>query len=125
MQHRPHRMKKRTVDSYSHQIHYHECRSALIGSIFISRFGPRHIRAESPMVRKRNHATGAQPFDTLAVADIGDVGVCLYDIKFVPHFFTLSSTYSRKSRNRTKDNDQLMNLFYVSQNYTTNFHIFP
>ena len=33
------------------------------------------------MVRKRNHATGAQPFDTLAVADIGDVGVCLYDIK--------------------------------------------
>ena len=35
------------------------------------------------MVRKRNHATGAQPFDTLAVADIGDVGVCLYDIKFV------------------------------------------
>jgi len=46
-----------------------------------ARFGPRHIRAESPMVRKRNHATGAQPFDTLAVADIGDVGVCLYDIK--------------------------------------------
>ena len=39
------------------------------------------------MVRKRNHATGAQPFDTLAVADIGDVGVCLYDIKFVPPFF--------------------------------------
>ena len=35
------------------------------------------------MVRPRNHATGAQPFDTLAVADIGDVGVCLYDIKFV------------------------------------------
>ena len=35
------------------------------------------------MVRKRNHATGAQPFDTLAVADIGDVAVCLYDIKFV------------------------------------------
>ena len=39
------------------------------------------------MVRPRNHATGAQPFDTLAVADIGDVGVCLYDIKFVPPFF--------------------------------------
>ena len=37
------------------------------------------------MVRPRNHATGAQPFDTLAVADIGDVGVCLYDIKFVTH----------------------------------------
>lgn len=47
----------------------------------LSRFGPRHIRAESPMVRKRNHATGAQPFDTLSVADIGDVNVCLYDIK--------------------------------------------
>ncbi len=23
-----------------------------------ARFGPRHIRAESPMVRRRNHATG-------------------------------------------------------------------
>jgi len=46
-----------------------------------ARFGPRHIRAESPMVRQRNHATGAQPFDTLSVADIGDVDVCLYDIK--------------------------------------------
>jgi len=46
-----------------------------------ARFGPRHIRTESPMVRKRNHATGAQPFDTLKVADIGDVDVCLYDIK--------------------------------------------
>ena len=45
------------------------------------RFGPRHIRTESPMVRKRNHATGAQPFDTLKVADIGDVDVCLYDIR--------------------------------------------
>jgi guanidinobutyrase len=47
-----------------------------------ARFGPRHIRAESPMVRKRNHATGAQPFDTLTVADIGDVDICLYDIKY-------------------------------------------
>ena len=46
------------------------------------------------MVRKRNHATGAQPFDTLAVADIGDVGVCLYDIKFVAfcNFFPCSLT---------------------------------
>jgi guanidinobutyrase len=45
-----------------------------------ARFGPRHIRAESPMVRKRNHATGAEPFRTLKVGDIGDVDLCMYDI---------------------------------------------
>ncbi len=89
-----------SIPSICNQRSLHEC------SVFISRFGPRHIRAESPMVRKRNHATGAQPFDTLAVADIGDVGVCLYDIKFVPHFFPISSTYSRKR-------PWLMNLFYL------------
>jgi arginase family enzyme len=32
-----------------------------------ARFGPRHIRAESPMVRKRNHGTGAEPFRALKV----------------------------------------------------------
>ena len=45
-----------------------------------ARFGPRHIRAESPMVRKRSHGTGAEPFRALKVADIGDVDLCMYDI---------------------------------------------
>jgi hypothetical protein len=32
------------------------------------------------MIRKRNHATGAEPFRTLKVGDIGDVDLCMYDI---------------------------------------------
>ncbi|KFV51991.1 hypothetical protein N328_06872, partial [Gavia stellata] len=36
------------------------------------RFGPRQIRAESAMVRRYNASTGAAPFDSLQVADIGE-----------------------------------------------------
>ncbi|XP_053136893.1 agmatinase, mitochondrial [Hemicordylus capensis] len=46
-----------------------------------ARFGPRHIRAESSMVRQHNPATGANPYDSLMVADIGDVNVNLYNLK--------------------------------------------
>ncbi|KAM5132622.1 guanidino acid hydrolase, mitochondrial [Mantella aurantiaca] len=46
-----------------------------------ARFGPRHIRAESSMVRRYNIATGSAPYDSLMVADIGDVNVNLYDLK--------------------------------------------
>ncbi|XP_078499124.1 guanidino acid hydrolase, mitochondrial [Lissotriton helveticus] len=45
-----------------------------------ARFGPRHIRAESAMVRKHNASTGAAPYHTLMVADIGDVNVNLYNL---------------------------------------------
>ncbi|NWW48566.1 SPEB protein, partial [Pedionomus torquatus] len=45
-----------------------------------ARFGPRHIRAESAMVRRYNSSTGAAPFDSLRVADIGDVNVNLYNL---------------------------------------------
>uniref|UniRef100_A0A8C3U6B1 Agmatinase n=1 Tax=Catharus ustulatus TaxID=91951 RepID=A0A8C3U6B1_CATUS len=38
-----------------------------------ARFGPRQIRAESAMLRRYNSSTGAAPFDSLRVADIGDV----------------------------------------------------
>jgi guanidinobutyrase len=38
-----------------------------------TRFGPRQIRAESSLIRPYNMATGAAPFDTLQVADLGDV----------------------------------------------------
>lgn len=44
------------------------------------RFGPRHIRAESAMLRRYNGSTGAAPFDSLRVADIGDVNVNLYNL---------------------------------------------
>nr|XP_056721344.1 agmatinase, mitochondrial [Euleptes europaea] len=46
-----------------------------------ARFGPRHIRAESAMVRRFNPSTGADPYHSLVVADIGDVNVNLYDLK--------------------------------------------
>ncbi|KAM3921256.1 agmatinase, mitochondrial-like isoform 1-T1 [Leptodactylus fuscus] len=46
-----------------------------------TRFGPRHIRAESSMVRCYNTTTRAAPFDSLMVADIGDVNVNLYNLK--------------------------------------------
>ncbi|XP_025019106.1 agmatinase, mitochondrial [Python bivittatus] len=46
-----------------------------------ARFGPRHLRAESTMVRCFNPSTGADPSHSLGVADIGDVPVNLYDLK--------------------------------------------
>jgi guanidinobutyrase len=46
-----------------------------------TRFGPRQIRAESALLRPYNMATGTAPFDSLAVADIGDVAVNPYDLK--------------------------------------------
>lgn len=46
-----------------------------------ARFGPRQIRAESCMVRTCNPSTGAAPFHSLMVADIGDVNVNLYNLQ--------------------------------------------
>lgn len=45
-----------------------------------TRFGPRQIRAESVMIRPYNMATGAAPFDSLTVADIGDVAINTYNL---------------------------------------------
>ncbi|KAI9535912.1 hypothetical protein NQZ68_039279, partial [Dissostichus eleginoides] len=44
-------------------------------------FGPRQIRVESAMLRSFNSGTRAAPYDSLMVADIGDVNVNLYDLK--------------------------------------------
>lgn len=49
-------------------------------SVCPPRFGPRQIRAESAMVRRHNASTGAAPFDSLLVADVGDVNVNLYNL---------------------------------------------
>jgi len=46
-----------------------------------ARYGPRQIRAESVLVRPYNMATGAAPFDSFQVADIGDVALNPYDLK--------------------------------------------
>jgi len=45
-----------------------------------ARFGPRQMRAESALLRPYNMATGAAPFDTLQVADLGDVAINTYSI---------------------------------------------
>jgi len=45
-----------------------------------ARHGPRAIRAESCLIRPYNMATGAAPFDTLQVADIGDVAINPYNL---------------------------------------------
>ena len=46
-----------------------------------ARFGPRQIRAESALIRPYNMATGAAPFDTLQVADLGDVPINTYSLE--------------------------------------------
>ncbi|XP_076036224.1 guanidinobutyrase-like [Oratosquilla oratoria] len=45
-----------------------------------ARFGPRQIRSESPMVRAYQQVTGADPFSSLMVADIGDVFLNFYNL---------------------------------------------
>ena len=46
-----------------------------------ARFGPRQIRAESALLRPYNMATRAAPFDTLQVADLGDVPINTYSLE--------------------------------------------
>ncbi|MDE0530567.1 MAG: agmatinase [Albidovulum sp.] len=46
-----------------------------------TRFGPRQIRAESCMIRPFNLGTGAQPFQRMQVADIGDVAINTFNLK--------------------------------------------
>src|SRR5215469_14209576 len=45
-----------------------------------ARFGPRQIRNESVLLRPYNMATRAAPFDSLRVADIGDVAINPYNL---------------------------------------------
>ncbi len=45
-----------------------------------ARFGPRQIRAESVLLRPYQMATGAAPFDSLQVADLGDVATNAYNL---------------------------------------------
>ncbi|BFZ15482.1 hypothetical protein BsWGS_18521 [Bradybaena similaris] len=45
-----------------------------------TRMGPRQIRTESVMIRPFNAATGAAPFESLQVADIGDVPFNAYNL---------------------------------------------
>ncbi len=46
-----------------------------------ARFGPRQIRAESCLIRPYNMATRAAPFDSLQVADIGDIAINTFNLE--------------------------------------------
>src|SRR5210317_2198973 len=46
-----------------------------------TRFGPRQIRAESVLLRPYNMATRAAPFDSLSVADLGDVAINTFNLQ--------------------------------------------
>ncbi len=46
-----------------------------------TRFGPKEVRAESAMLRPYNMGTGAAPFDSLQVADLGDIALNTFDLK--------------------------------------------
>ena len=45
-----------------------------------TRFGPKQVRAESAMIRPFNMGTGAAPFDSLQVADIGDLAINTFSL---------------------------------------------
>ena len=45
-----------------------------------TRFGPRAIRAESVMVKPYNVMTGAAPFESLQIADAGDVAINTFNL---------------------------------------------
>lgn len=46
-----------------------------------ARYGPRQIRSESVLVRPYGMATGAAPFDSFQVADLGDVPLNAYSLE--------------------------------------------
>ncbi|HEY5658056.1 MAG TPA: agmatinase [Myxococcota bacterium] len=46
-----------------------------------ARYGPRQIRAESALLRPYNMATRAAPFDSLSIADVGDVAINTFNLQ--------------------------------------------
>ncbi|MDO6459359.1 agmatinase [Granulosicoccaceae sp. 1_MG-2023] len=62
-----------------------------------TRYGPRQIRAESVMIRPYNMATGAAPFESLSVADIGDVPINTYSllksVDIIENYYTALNEY--------------------------------
>ncbi|MEM8631145.1 MAG: agmatinase [Pseudomonadota bacterium] len=45
-----------------------------------TRFGPQQVRAQSAMIRPYNIQTGAAPFDSLQIADTGDIAINTFDL---------------------------------------------
>ncbi len=46
-----------------------------------TRYGPRAVRAESCLIRPYNMGTGAAPFESLVVADLGDVAIDTFSLE--------------------------------------------
>ncbi|WP_299150107.1 agmatinase [uncultured Tateyamaria sp.] len=45
-----------------------------------TRFGPKQVRSESAMIRPYNLQTGAAPFDSLQMADVGDLAINTFSL---------------------------------------------
>nr|VUD33861.1 Agmatinase [Raoultella sp. NCTC 9187] len=62
-----------------------------------TRYGPRYIRTESVMIRPYNMATGAAPFESLSVADIGDVPINTYSllksVQIIEDYYTALNSF--------------------------------
>ncbi|MFH8133908.1 agmatinase [Pantoea osteomyelitidis] len=62
-----------------------------------TRYGPRAIRADSVMIRPYNMATGAAPFESLRVGDLGDVPINTYSLQksvtIIEAFYTHLNSY--------------------------------
>ena len=55
-----------------------------------TRFGPKQVRSESAMLRPHNLGTGAAPFDSLQVADIGDLAINTFSLSDSLHIIAES-----------------------------------
>ncbi len=55
-----------------------------------TRHGPRHIRLESALIRPYQMATRAAPFDSLTVADVGDVAINTFNLRASVDIITAS-----------------------------------
>lgn len=77
----PSRLKIVTIKKKMQNPSSSHCAWTIIAVILVHRFGPRQIRVESAMLRAYNSGTRAAPYESLVVADIGDVNVNVYDLK--------------------------------------------
>jgi len=64
------------------------------------RHGPRQLRDASTMIRAQHPVTGLRPFDTVACADLGDVGPNPADI--LDSMERITAFYNRLTRNGTR-----------------------
>jgi len=65
-----------------------------------ARMGPRQIRAESALIRPYNMATRAAPFDSLQVADVGDVAINTFNA--AKSMAIIESAYDDIARHRCR-----------------------